>query len=212
MTKLHLGCGQKYLDGYLNIDFPISEHSVQTNSIADEHHDILNLSYAAETISEVRLHHVFEHFDRPTAAALLGSWNSWLKKDGVLRIEVPDFEKTAKAALSSFKNKNKKKVALRHLFGSHEAFWAVHYEGYSEWLLKDLLESFGFSIQQFLRNQWQGTYNIEIIAIKKRSLSNEEAEDCARHYLSGFILDESEKPLLEVWISQFLHQLGKTSK
>jgi hypothetical protein len=82
LIKLHLGCSQKYLESYTNIDFPLTEHSVQTKSIADEHHDILGLSYPVGSIDEVRLHHVFEHFDRPTACALIASWGTWLKEDG----------------------------------------------------------------------------------------------------------------------------------
>ena len=29
MTRLHLGCGTRYLDGYVNIDYPPSEHTVR---------------------------------------------------------------------------------------------------------------------------------------------------------------------------------------
>ena len=77
--KLHLGCGQRYLEGYVNIDFPAAEHTVQEQSVADRHADLLCLSYPAGSIDEIRLHHVFEHFDRHTACALMASWQSWLK-------------------------------------------------------------------------------------------------------------------------------------
>lgn len=207
MKKLHLGCGQRYLDGYINIDFPLSEHSVQLESVADEHHDITELHYQKNSIAEVRLHHVFEHFERPMACALVASWNSWLMENGTLHIEVPDFEKTAKAALSRFKNTNQKKVAIRHLFGSHEAEWAVHAEGYSRWLLGDLLETFGFKIVKILTNSWRGTYNIELIAQKEKDIAYEQCDDMAAKYLEGFLLDESEKPMLDIWLRLFQEQL-----
>lgn len=206
MNKLHLGCGQQYLDGYINIDFPLSEHSVQKESVADEHYDITMLTYPISTIQEVRLHHVFEHFERAIACALVASWNSWLVEKGVLHIEVPDFEKTAKAALGKFKNMNKKKVAIRHLFGSHEAKWAIHAEGYSEWMLRDMLVCFGFEVVKVIKQDWRGTYNIEIIAEKVEHLTKRESSARAEKYLKGFLLDDSEKILLTIWIEQFNRQ------
>ena len=94
--KLHLGCGQRYLQGYLNIDYPLSEHSIQQTSVADQFANLLELRCMPSTIEEVRLHHVFEHFTKAVACALLASWNSWLTHDGVVHIEVPDFEETAR--------------------------------------------------------------------------------------------------------------------
>ena len=194
----------------MNIDFPPSEHSVQTQSIADEYHDITKLNYQINSIQEVRLHHVFEHFERATACALVASWNSWLTHKGVLHIEVPDFDKTAKAALSRFNNINNKKIAIRHLFGSHEAKWAVHAEGYSEWMLEDMLNCFGFKKTKVLKHNWRGTYNLEIVAEKINTITKHECETKAEEYLTGFLVDESEYELLKVWLQQFRNQIETT--
>ena len=97
--KLHLGCGETYLEGYQNIDYLPSKHTVQTKGRADEYADIRELAYAPASVEEIRLHHVFEHFTRPVALALLTAWNAWLEPGGTLRIEVPDFDRTARRVL-----------------------------------------------------------------------------------------------------------------
>lgn len=207
--KLHLGCGQVYLKGYVNIDFPLDHHSVQTKSIADEQKDILKLSYKPESIEEIRLHHLFEHFPRTTYLALLVSWRQWLSENGVLHIEVPDFEKMAKIAISRFSDKKAKRVALRHIFGSNEESWAVHYEGWSEELFRDVLVTTGFEVTSIKRNNWRGTHNIEVIAKKsnvKQSL--DAAREKVSQYLSSFLIDtQDEKDLLEIWLGQYDKQL-----
>jgi predicted SAM-dependent methyltransferase len=210
--KLHLGCGQKYFDGYLNIDYPLTEHSVQKTSVADEFANLFELNYSQGTIDEVRLHHVFEHFSRAQACALLASWNSWLKDGGILHIEVPDFKRTAQAALSSFSTSSKKFVALRHIFGSQEAHWAVHYEGYSKFLLEKLLKAFGFKVKKVLYNNWMGTYNIEVIAVKKLEITKPFAYEAAENYLSLYMVSdvESEQTLLKTWLDDYENQLEKT--
>src|SRR5688572_678533 len=115
--RLHLGCGEQYLDGYVNIDFPPSEHSVQLSSPADELADITRLTYARGSVDEVRLHHVFEHFDRPTALRLLIDWRLWLADGGRLTIETPDFEACARAFTRRLRIR-RRGVLARHVFGS----------------------------------------------------------------------------------------------
>jgi len=211
VMKLHLGCGQSYLNNYVNIDFPSSEHSVQVRSVADLHADLLGLQYASESIEEVRLHHVFEHFPRPIACALLASWHSWLKPSGVIHIEVPDFHRTARVILNPFASLRKQAVAERHLFGSHEAHWAVHCEGYNSKILAAMLESFGFSVNKTRRNSWRGTYNFEILAKKNVSgLTREDFEATARKFLANFLVDESEVKLLDVWMEMYRAQVERS--
>lgn len=212
MTKLHLGCGQRYLDGYINIDFPLVEHSVQDSSIADIHADILGLTNSLESIDEVRLHHVFEHFPRPIACALLASWYSWLKPGGVLHVEVPDFSKTAKIMLNPFCSFKKRAVAERHLFGSHEARWAMHCEGYTPMMLKNMLSVFGFQIIRAKKNVWCGTCNVEVVALKsENAVTMEIFVSRADTYLRNFLIDNSEQEMRihAVWMDSFSSQLKK---
>ena len=201
--KLHLGCGEQYLKGYVNIDFPINKHSVQQKCVADVYKDILALQYPFESVDEIRLHHVFEHFSRPLAFALLASWWSWLKVGGLVRIEVPDFDRSALRVLNPFISTKQKYVALRHIFGSQEASWATHCEGWSEDRLKTVLTKFGFQPKKANKNSWKGTYNIEIFATKiNKDMGKKEFEHTAESVLANYLVDRfsSEMRLLQVWM------------
>jgi len=209
--KLHLGCGQKYLKGYLNIDFPISHHSLLAKSVADRHIDITKLKYKANAIEEIRLHHVFEHFPRSIACALVVTWRSWLKPGGILHIEVPDFDKSAQVILNPLTPNKAKFVALRHIFGSHEADWANHYEGWSIKRLTNFLKDYQFDIIKTNKSHWLGTHNISIIAKKNnQKLSKKKSEIITKSYLQKYLVDKSssELNLLRVWIRKYHTQIN----
>lgn len=208
--RLHLGCGQTYLQGYINIDYPSSEHTVQVNRVADRFEDITKLRFGRYSVDEVRLHHVFEHFRRPQIAAMVAGWNSWLRAGGKLHIEVPDLGRIARVFLNPFSGNKARAVAERHLFGSHEASWAAHYEGYDERMLRKLLNSFGFRVDKLQRKNWLGTHNIHIFASKSLDLATlENANKCAEDYLRDFLVDDSpgEITMLSVWLRSFDEQL-----
>ena len=211
--KLHLGCGQVYLEGYINIDYPLSEHTVQQKSVADEFRDLTNMHYKAATIDEVRLHHVFEHFPRTQAIALLASWHSWLKKGGKVHIEVPEFDATARLVLDPKTSGKDRHVAIRHIFGSNEAGWAVHYDAWSEWRFREMFDAFGFKTEKVERNEYLATRNIEVIAKKQKNTPDKDKlVDIAREYLRQFTVNDTEFEvrLLEVWVKDFKNQLKKT--
>jgi hypothetical protein len=72
--RLHLGCGSVYLDGYVIIDYPLDQHSVLTNAVADVFADISELAFPGSSVDETRFHYVFEHFPRAESLALVASW------------------------------------------------------------------------------------------------------------------------------------------
>lgn len=213
MKKIHLGCGEIYLNGYLNIDFPSKNHTVQTKSVADKYADITKLRFNKESIIEVRLHHVFEHFPRVQAIALLLSWRSWLSKNGIIRIEVPDFNKCSKVILNPFAKEKQKNIALRHIFGSQEEFWAVHFNGYSKKNLKNLFKMCELEILEINESKYKDIYNIEIIA-KKNSvkISKTIAKKIGNNYLKTYLVDNSrtEKRLLKTWLKDFIKQINQS--
>jgi predicted SAM-dependent methyltransferase len=215
IKKLHLGCGERYLEGYINIDFPPAKHSIQKETVADRLVDIRKLKYQPGTIEEIRLHHVFEHFPRTVACALLVIWHTWLEQGGVLRIEVPDLEKMAQKIVSRFSSRKNILLAERHIFGSQEAPWAVHYTGYSPDDLTYFLEKYGFKVNKIKKNSWKGTSNVEVFAIKDdASLTFRDFEKITKKYLGMFLVDNSasEKELLQVWMKTYRDQIQKSLK
>ncbi|MBC75125.1 MAG: hypothetical protein CME64_03845 [Halobacteriovoraceae bacterium] len=206
--KLHLGCGQRHLEGYRNIDFPLNDHSVQIKSVADEHADIRRLRFKKGEVREVRLHHVFEHFSRPVACGLASGWSSWMEPGDKLRIEVPDYLLTTLSILNPLSSFRRKMVGIRHLFGSHEAHWAYHYEGYTTRHLLSLLRTNDFKLVKKRRNSWKGTYNIDLTVEKVGKISSkEDFEKHNRAFLRNFLLDDSEIPLLDIWMKDYQEQL-----
>jgi predicted SAM-dependent methyltransferase len=200
-ARLHLGCGERYLEGYVNIDFPPEDQSLLDTSQADVHADITQLRYEPGSVAEVRLHHVFEHFDRPTALRLLIDWYDWLRPGGLLTIETPDFERCARAFFLPWRRK-RRGVLLRHIFGSHEAGWAVHQDGWYEDKFRRHLEGLGYERLSFSRKRWHGTYNITVTARKgNRQVDRAAREAAAETLLRDSLVDhtQSELRMLELW-------------
>jgi glycosyltransferase involved in cell wall biosynthesis/predicted SAM-dependent methyltransferase len=208
--KLHLGCGETYLPGYTNIDFPSEHHTVQRTSKADIHADIPELRYPPGSVEEIRLHHVFEHFDRGTAVRLLIEWYDWLKVGGMLVIETPDFEKCAQTFIRSSGEGDRLKV-LRHIFGSHEAAWAVHLDGWYQAKFELFLGSLGYRDLFFSASEWRGTCNITVTARKLHPLmTRDEQVEAGKELLRLSLVDDSdsEERMIGVWMER-VRRFGK---
>ncbi len=212
--RLHLGCGEQHLDGYVNIDYEPSHHTAQTKVAADIFADITAIHFPTRSVDEVRLHHVFEHFDRPKALAQLVRWHEWLKLGGKLHIETPDILGCARA-LSSNIPYSQKQAILRHAFGSHEAGWAYHYDGWYDEKFQRILSHFGFTVS--CRN-WEWDHspylpNVEAVAIKIADLSRDQLLSIAEAVLrDSMVMDvPSEHEMQAVWCKAMRNALSRSN-
>ena len=201
--RLHLGCGEQHFAGYVNLDYPPDNHNVM-NVRADAYANILDLKFPAGSVDEVRLHHVFEHFNRVTALAMLIKWHGWLKEGGRLRLETPDLVGSAKI-LASSSPLNLKMAASRHLAGDQAASWAYHLDHWFPERYEHTLRKLAFDQIEIKSSIWPHSpflANVEVIATKNRSLSPAQLLEAADALLWDSTIAESERPTFEVWRKQ----------
>lgn len=202
--SLHLGCGENHINGDINIDFPLENRPLHTGTAVDYHHDITTLCFPDHSVDKIENHHVFEHFSRPMALALLCAWHTWLCQGGILIIETPDFDGGIRRYLntSSFEEKQ---IIIRQLFGSHEESWAVHWDGWYKEKLIHILTTLGFRIESVRCYSWRSLDNIEVIAIREQEISPDNLKKRAMELLRMSMVDDSisENKMWEKWCIDF---------
>jgi predicted SAM-dependent methyltransferase len=89
--RIHLGCGNIDLKGFINID------AVPLNHI-HYRHPLDKLPMFKSNIADlVYASHCLEHFPHAKVKSIIKEWVRVLKPKGVLRLAVPDFPSTVKA-------------------------------------------------------------------------------------------------------------------
>ena len=84
-VRLHIGCGKRYIPGFLHVDILPAQH-------IDVVADVRNLDFAESgSVDLVYACHLLEHFGRMEYRAVLTEWLRVLKPGGILRLSVPDF-------------------------------------------------------------------------------------------------------------------------
>src|SRR3990167_3351952 len=81
--NLEIGCGRMPHKGFKTIDIEEYAHP-------DYLGDFRTMSFT--DVDMIRMHHVLEHFGRDEGIQVLNLLNTWLKPNGLLVIETPDFE------------------------------------------------------------------------------------------------------------------------
>lgn len=138
--KLHLGCGLKYLEGYVHID-------IMPNENVDFVSSIDNLSMIGDnSVEEIYACHVLEHVDRKNIEETLIEWRRVLKKGGRLRIAVPNFEAIVEEYME---NKNLGSL-LGLLYGGQDYEYNYHKIVFDFKKIKEILEKLNFKeIQKY---------------------------------------------------------------
>jgi predicted SAM-dependent methyltransferase len=90
--KLHIGCGDTYLDGWVNIDMARPARKL------DLRWDLRRgLPFSDGSAEAVFSEHFLEHLDLSSALEMMQECRRVLKTGGVCRIGVPDFERYVNA-------------------------------------------------------------------------------------------------------------------
>lgn len=148
--KLHLGCGNKHIDGFTNIDArPLDGVDVVDNiiTLTEYENNSVKLIYAS---------HVLEHIGRNEYMSVLKRWYDILEPNGILRLAVPDIEQVV-----NYYNKFKDlKPLLGFLWGGQTYSHNYHYMGWDfTTITKDLI-SVGF--KDIYRYDWRNTEHSHI--------------------------------------------------
>jgi ubiquinone/menaquinone biosynthesis C-methylase UbiE len=84
--KLHLGCGGRFIPGFVHVDLVAGEH-------VDYVQDVRLLPMFEDNSAElIYASHVLEYFDWFEVIDVLREWRRVLEPDGTLRLAVPDFD------------------------------------------------------------------------------------------------------------------------
>jgi len=103
LLKLHLGCGDRYINGFVNID-------IQKLNTVDVVADAINLPYNKNSVDLIYSCSMIEHFGKNNKLEffrytswkdVLQYWYKLLKPSGELYISVPDFEAICKEYLKN---------------------------------------------------------------------------------------------------------------
>ncbi len=149
--KLHLGCGKRYIPGFVHVDLADYPHIDYKNDISD-----LSM-FEDDSVDLIYCSHALEYYDRQEAPRILTEWHRVLRRGGTLRVAVPDFEALVKV-YTQYQDLN---MILGPLYGrmgiksTEDEKLIYHKTVYDFKLLKELLESAGF--RNIHRYDWRQT-------------------------------------------------------
>ncbi len=150
LKKLHLGCGKRYIPGFIHVDLLDFEHidfkrSADDLSIFDD--NSIDLIYAC---------HILEHFKRSDTERVLTEWFRVLKPGGVLRVAVPGFEEL----VAIYSKYHDMKLIVGPLMGGQTHEYNFHYMCFDFQLLSEILTRVGF--KSVSRYDWRNTEHANV--------------------------------------------------
>ncbi len=143
--NLHIGCGDVYIPGFIHIDvryFPNLDYISPANNLYMFKNNSVDLIYSCCLL---------EHLKKDEAEQALEEWYRVLKKGGILRVSVPDFEKVTEV-YQKYKDIN---LIQGLVHGRQDYKENVHYKSYDFKSLKSLLKENGFA--NIHRYDWRKT-------------------------------------------------------
>lgn len=146
--KLHLGCGPKIIEGFINVDARAIDSRIHVDNVATLdtiENNSVKLIYAC---------HVLEHFGRHEFQKVLQCWYDKLQMGGTLRLSVPDLRKVAGLYLSGEYELEK---MYGFLYGGQMHQYDFHKIGFDDPSLRRALVEVGFQYGDIQQWEWQKT-------------------------------------------------------
>ncbi|MCL5797126.1 MAG: methyltransferase domain-containing protein [Gammaproteobacteria bacterium] len=134
--KLHLGCGSKYIEGFVHVDIMQHDH-------VDHIAKVDNLPFDDNSADLIYASHVLEHFGRNEFQNVLKEWHRVLKVGGILRVAVPDFQAVAELYCAG-KLPNGLIQVMGLVCGGQRNEWDYHKVIFDKVFLTQNLEHIGF--------------------------------------------------------------------
>lgn len=132
--KLHLGCGKRFIPGYVHIDAVDYPHVDHVSTID-------NLSFIGDDSVDVIYNcHVLEHFKRRDVVRVLREWCRVLRPGGILRSSVPDFA----ALVDIYRKYGDIGLVIGPIFGRQDYLYNIHYNVFDFSSLSRDLHDAGF--------------------------------------------------------------------
>jgi len=136
MIKLQLGCCDRKIPGFVNVD-------IRSDQNPDVAYDISKIDEIFNEVDLIYSSHVLEHFKRNEYMNVLKTWFKVLKPGGILRLSVPSL-----SAIVEYYNKYKTidRRMLGLLYGDQGSPYSYHYHIWDDESLSKDLRDIGFSI------------------------------------------------------------------
>ena len=132
--KLHVGCGDVILPGWVNLDL----ENLPGIDIQDDIRELRKIQDG--TCEIIYASHVLEHVGRDEFEDVLKVWNKKLKIGGILRLAVPDFEK----AVQWYLKYGKILDVTGLVSGGQKTKYDYHHMIFDRKFLSEVLEKCGF--------------------------------------------------------------------
>jgi len=169
--KLHLGCGKRYIKGFVHIDLREMDHIDYCAPV--EKLDFLE----SGSVDLIYASHVLEHFGRHEYMDVLREWYRVLKPEGVLRVAVPNFDAVVQFYTEKSDDMN---LILGQLVGGQKnGEFDFHNMVFSEKSLTESLLNTGFS--KVLPYDWRDTEHADVDDFSQSYLPHMDKEN-------GFLL------------------------
>jgi predicted SAM-dependent methyltransferase len=133
--KIHLGCGEVNLEGFINVDARDNKH------VHIVKNDLYLNEFSDSTLEMIYMCHVLEHISHKEVTGYLTHYCNKLKDGGVLRLSVPDFDRIIEIYNASGSDCDSIKSPL---MGGQGYEYNYHYNVFNKKSLMTLLEKAGF--------------------------------------------------------------------